>query len=67
MVENLEASGTPWVIEWPNHAHADAVVYFTNGLPRYMDLGDGFPMTERFIEGLREIASMDTPIPEWKM
>jgi len=63
---NRETSWVPIIVEWPNHAHIRATVYYTNGWRRLMDIGDEFPMTENFIAGLREIASIDKPIPEWK-
>jgi hypothetical protein len=56
----------PMIIEWPNHAHIDAVVWYTDGHGECADIGDKFPMTEEFIAGLRAIAAIDKPIPKWK-
>jgi len=57
----------PIIVEWPNHAHIKGTVYYSNGFRRLMDVGEAFPMTERILAGLREIASLDKPVPEWKI
>jgi hypothetical protein len=54
----------PYLIEWPDHAHDRAVVTFTNGSRQYMSNGDGYPMG-LFVQRLREIASIDRPVPDW--
>ena len=64
---DTDAADIPFVVEWPDHAHIDGTVCFTNGSIGRMDIGDGFPMTEAFLTGLREIASMDKPVPVWKV
>ena len=56
----------PLIVEWPNHAHIRGTIYYTNGFREMKDIGDGFPMTADILAGLREIASMDRPIPEWE-
>jgi len=64
---NEREPNIPLVVEWPDHAHIHGTVWYSNGYGRLMNVGDGFPMTEEFIAGLREIASFDKPIPEWKI
>jgi len=56
----------PVFVEWPDHAHRYATVAFVNGISQSKFIGDEFPTSERFWAGLREIASMDKPIPEWE-
>jgi hypothetical protein len=58
-------STIPILVEWPDHTHDDGVVLFNDGHLRRFKFGDGFPMTAAFIEGLREIASLDGAIPDW--
>lgn len=52
----------PIAVEWPNKFHTDGTVLYANGWIVTMKLGEAFPMTEEFINGLREIASMDKPL-----
>lgn len=55
----------PYLIEWPDHAHDGAIVTFTDGYRPRMWAGDDFPMSKAFLQGLREIASIDRPVPGW--
>lgn len=54
----------PIIVEWPDLNHVGGTVYYAGGYGRIMRIGDGFPMTEAFIAGLREIGSLDGPVPE---
>jgi len=54
-----DAERIPILVEWPNRCHPNANVLFADGSYRRMDVGDGFPMTEKFLAGLREIASIN--------
>lgn len=50
---------SPFLIEWPSQGHAQSNVFYTDGTSRRMKLGDGFPMTENILQGLREISQLD--------
>lgn len=54
----------PILVEWPELNHDGGTVWYAGGYGRIMRMGDGFPMTESIITGLREIASLDHPVPE---
>jgi len=53
------SSRIPVMVEWPHQRHADMCVLYSDGSVHRMKMGDGFPMTETFIPGMREIASLD--------
>jgi len=55
-------SGPPIVVEWPDKFHTNGTVLFADGRIVTMKMGEDFPMTEKFIAALREIASIDRPL-----
>lgn len=54
----------PILIEWPGLNHRGGTVYYVGESADVLTPGSEFPMTEAFISGLREIASLDRPVPE---
>lgn len=66
--EALQEYGGHWkvpiLIEWPGLNHRGGTVYYADGSNGILTSGSGFPMAKAFIIGLREIASLDHPVPE---
>jgi hypothetical protein len=66
--EALQESGgdrkVPILVEWPGLNHRGGTVCYLDGTRSVVTLWSGFPMTDAFISGLREIASLDRPVPE---
>lgn len=54
-----ELPKVPIAVEWPDKFHWHGSVLYSNGWIVSMPLGDEFPMTEKFINGLREIADQE--------
>ncbi len=52
----------PIAVEWPDKFHRGGTVLYANGNIRTLKMGEAFPMTKDFINGLHEIASMDKPL-----
>jgi len=48
----------PIAVEWPGKFHSRGTVLFSNGQIRSIGIGDGFPMTEDFINALHSIAEV---------
>jgi len=61
------ASTTPVIVEWPNHAHAKATVYYADGRAELGEVGAILVLEAWFIEGLYQLASLDKPVPEWRV
>lgn len=56
------SSSVPIAVEWPDKFHRDGNVLFSDGSIVALERDEAFPMTTAFINGLREIASMDRPL-----
>ncbi len=52
----------PVAVEWPDKFHRGGTVLYADGSIRTLNMGEAFPMTKDFIDGLHEIASMDKPL-----
>lgn len=52
----------PIAVEWPDKFHRGGTVLYANGHIRTLKMGEAFPMTIDFINGLQKIASMDKPL-----
>jgi len=53
----------PVFIEWPDHYHKNSVVVLSNGTAVRREFCEPFPITDDFIAALREIATLDGPLP----
>jgi len=59
--DDLEA--VPVFIEWPDHYHEDSVVVLSDGAAVRRGFSEPFPISDQFIAALREIATLDGPLP----
>lgn len=60
---NTGIAPVPVFIEWPDHYHRNSVVVLSNGTAVRREFSEPFPISDAFIEGLREIAALDPPGP----
>jgi len=58
-----DARPVPVFIEWPDHYHEDSVVVLSDGTAVRRAFSEPFPISDEFIAALREIASLDGPLP----
>ena len=61
--EGKETAPVPVFIEWPDHYHKNSVVVLSNGAAVRREFSEPFPIGDDFIAALREIATLDSPLP----
>jgi hypothetical protein len=62
-VQGDDLKPVPVFIEWPDHYHEDSVVVLSDGTAVRRAFSEPFPISDQFIAGLREIATLDGPPP----
>lgn len=58
-----ETKPIPVFIEWLDHYHKNAVILLSNGVAVRREFSEPFPISDAFMEGLREIATLDDAPP----